>query len=111
MKKPVEVTKEFLHIWNSYQDLVEGLDGIISEQGELSDAYWKKNAMNDMDDISYEQPFKKDGKVFLNVDLAKLKTNLKDLLDGLDGWEINNKSSKYFKKSVITNAKLVLSKM
>lgn len=29
-------------LWNPYMAIVDIIDGIISEEGELSDRYWKK---------------------------------------------------------------------
>jgi len=97
-----------LELWNAYMGLVDGIDGIISEEGELSDAYWKDNVEKDLDEItSY---------VKMEHHIAEKKDmilkNLEELLDGLDGVIGSNKVSedRYFKKGVINTAKKVLNK-
>ena len=63
-------------------ELVEIIDGIISENGELSDSFWKSGVEQKLDELTPE-----------NVDLNFIKTHLieivqnyKDLYDGLEGW-------------------------
>lgn len=98
-----------IKLWNAYMGLVDGIDGIISEEGELSSSYWKDNVQADLDKIT--------GEVKTEADVKKnteaIMKNLTELLDGLDGYIGSGRieEDRYFKKGAIKNAKFILNWM
>lgn len=70
---------DLVDIWNEYIKLVDIIDGIISENGELSDSYWQTGVeQNIITDISTVQ------QIFDRQD--EIIKNFNDLYDGLQGW-------------------------
>lgn len=95
-------------LWTIYMGLVDGIDGVISEEGELSDAYWKDNVEKDLDEITgYVKTAKQIGEK-----KDEILKNLEELLDGLDGAIGSGRISedRYFKKGAINKAKKFLNK-
>lgn len=77
---------QLIELWNAYLSVIDGIDGIISEHGELPDSYFLPNVESDLDNItSGVEPKYPDAL----DDIARLESdiiqNSKDILDGLDG--------------------------
>lgn len=74
--------------WDNYIKLVNIIEGIISEHGNLSTSYWKDGVEKEMEDITFF--------VLTTDDVVKyekrIKTNFNLLLDGLSGWASEGKS-------------------
>ena len=77
-----ESRNEMLNLWNNYMKLVDIIDGILSEHGELSDSYWKPNTETDLDQITSTVKNVKD----INYNQQKIKDNFNNLIDGINGW-------------------------
>lgn len=83
---------QIIHFWGEYVKLVNIIEGIISEYGDLPNEYWQKGVQREMEDITF---------FVLTVDhVVKYKkriiANFNLLFDGLDGWSSEGKSiSKY----------------
>lgn len=92
-----------LDLWNTYMSIIDGIDGIISEHGELNDSYWKPDVETELNEIT--DSVKTVDDVKKNKD--RIMTNLKDLLDGLEGVMQSGSISvdRYFKSGVIEAAK------
>lgn len=73
---------ELVKMWNNYMKLVDIIDGIISEHGELPDNYWSDDCDSDLD-------FLTDAEItvdYIRDNIELIKKNFNDLLDGLSGW-------------------------
>ena len=81
-------TKQAITFWSEYIKLVDIMDGIISEHGELSLRYWKKGVETEMEDITFM--------VLTTDDVVRHKdritANFKLLMDGLNGWASEGRS-------------------
>jgi hypothetical protein len=95
-------------LWTIYMGIVDGINDIISEEGELSDAYWKENVEKDLDEITSYVKMKHQ----VDEKKAEILKNLEELLDGLEGAIGFGSVSedRYFKKGVINKAKKFLNK-
>ena len=106
MERRIKLFENFdndLDLWNTYMSIIDGIDGIISEHGELNDSYWKDGVEEELDEITSDTQTVADVK----KNKERIIANLKDLLDGLDG-VIQSRSisvDKYFKSGVIEAAK------
>jgi len=81
------VTTDFnklVDMWNEYLKLVDICDGILSENGELSDAYWKEGTEVELDRITNELGINNAHDIFKHR--AEIIQNFNDLYDGLQGW-------------------------
>lgn len=79
-----ENTIDPVAIWNEYIKLVDIIDGIISEHGELPIAYWKDGVETKMDEITKDYQISTPESI--TPVLSEIKQNFKDLYDGLTGW-------------------------
>jgi hypothetical protein len=85
-------SKQIFEFWDEYIKLVNIIQGIVSEYGELSTSYWQKGVETEMEDILF---------MVLTTDhVVKYKkriiTNFNLLMDGLSGWASEGRSvSKY----------------
>lgn len=83
---------QIIHFWGEYVKLVNIMEGIISEYGDLSLKYWQKGVQQEMENITF---------FVLSVDdvvkhKKRIIANFNLLFDGLDGWACEGKSiSKY----------------
>jgi hypothetical protein len=83
----------YIDLWNNYLSLVDIIDGVISEYGELPSSYWQDNCQQDLDNITSEQNVTVQ---YISDNETKIKTNFKELMDGLNGWMgAGNGISKY----------------
>jgi len=73
---------ELIDLWNNYAELVDIIDGIISEHGELSDSYWQTNVENDLDLITNQDITPE----YIERNKEEIIKNFKELWDGLIGW-------------------------
>lgn len=79
---------ELINLWNEYLKLVDIIDGILSEHGELSDAYWQTGLAEELDSITEVVKTTKD----VSDNKERIIKNAKSLLDGLTGWDEAGKS-------------------
>lgn len=88
-------------LWNAYVGLVEGIDGIYSEHGELPASYWKEGAYDRIESIMNSQP------TSAGTDIAD---SMRELLDGLDGATSSGavRVGRYFSRTAIKAAKEAL---
>jgi hypothetical protein len=75
-------------IWNEYVKLVDIIDGILSEHGELSSRYWIDSAYDELEDITNADVTIE----YITSNLSRIRQNFKDLWDGLEGWSISGHS-------------------
>lgn len=81
-------TDDLIIFWSEYLKLVDIIDGIISEHGELSESYWKTGLEDELDEITSTIKTSKD--IFDNK--QRIIDNFKSLKDGIDGWISEGKS-------------------
>ena len=81
-------SNQAMQFWGEYVKLVNIMEGIISEHGDLSLRYWQKGVEQEMEDITFF--------VLTTDDVVKhekrIKANFNLLLDGLSGWASEGKS-------------------
>lgn len=95
------VNEDLINLWNNYLKLVDIIDGIISEHGELSTRYWKDGLEEELDDITSNTKTTKD--IFNNK--QRIINNFNMLMDGIDGWLSEGKSiSRYGSLSKINKS-------
>ena len=95
------VNEDLITLWNNYLKLVDIIDGIISEEGELSTRYWKDGLEEELDEITSNTKTTKD--IFNNK--QKIINNFNMLMDGIDGWISEGKSiSRYGSLSKINKS-------
>lgn len=95
------VNEDLINLWNNYLKLVDIIDGIISEEGELSTGYWKEGLEEELDDITLNTKTIKD--IFNNK--QRIIENFNMLMDGIDGWISEGKSiSRYGSLSKINKS-------
>lgn len=93
-------------LWDAYIKFVDGIDGIISEHGELSDSYWKEGTEAELDSIT--------GSIKTVGDVQKNRERIIDnataLLDGLIGTLASGRISedRYFQPGAVNGLKTVL---
>lgn len=80
--------EDLINLWNNYLKLVDIIDGIISEHGELLTRYWKDGLEEELDDIISNTKTTKD--IFNNK--QRIIDNFNKLMDGIDGWISEGKS-------------------
>lgn len=100
-----------IDLFVAFTNLVDGLDGIISEEGELSDRYWKEDVQSRID--SYNDLWGKKAAIEAMPEekVKALKTLCDDIIDGLEGWESEGNSlGRYFKAGVIYKVRTILGK-
>ena len=84
-----ENNNNYLDIWNQYLKLVSIIDGIISENGELSDSLWREGVESKLDELT-------NGDVnlnFIKTHIDEIIQNYKDLYDGLEGWYMEGRKN------------------
>ena len=72
--------------------LIDIINGIISENGRLSNSFWKDNMEEELDEIA--STIKTIDDIRKNKD--KIIKNFNDLLDGLNGWTIGGRNISKF---------------
>lgn len=85
-------SEELIRKWNKYMDLVEIIDGILSEQGELPGSYWQSNVESDLDQLTST---KNVNPYYIKDNYELIKKNFEEIMDGLEGWQINNDIGKF----------------
>jgi len=94
-------------LWSTYMELVNGIDGIISEFGELPTRYWKEITANELNRITDVVKDISD----VNEERKNIKKNLEELLDGISGWTSEKgPPNRYFKPGVIEKARVEATK-
>ena len=87
----IEAKSDPVKMWNEYMKLVDILDGIISEYGELSSSYWKAGAETRLDDLTTK--IRTVGDIERNR--KQIIDSFKELMDGLNGWMSGHDVSRY----------------
>lgn len=97
----LKLKNELEDIWDNYLKLADIIDGIISEEGELSTRYWKNGVEDELYDIL--DSVKIVGDILDNK--QRIINNFNMLMDGLDGWKSEGKSlSRYGSLSKINKS-------
>jgi hypothetical protein len=97
--------QQLIMLWEAYMSIVNGIDGIISEEGELSNSYWKDNVEKDLDNITnYVKNIEQ-----IEEKKSDIIKNFGELLDGLKGAMASGRinQSRYFQKGVIAKAQAI----
>jgi hypothetical protein len=81
-------SNDLKNFWNNYLKLVDIIDGIISEEGELSTRYWKDGLEEELDNITSTIKTIKD----ISDNKQNIINNFKSLIDGINGWISEGKS-------------------
>lgn len=99
--------EELTNLWNIYMEFIEGIDGKISETGELESKYWKEEVEPELNRITRTVKTLSD----VSSESEEIIQNLKDLLDGLDGLisEQGNSIENFWETGVIRKARLLIS--
>lgn len=91
-------------LWIAFTNLVDGLDGVISEEGELPSSYWKGDVEERIN--KYNDHWSSSGKNITDKDIPALKQLVDDMFDGIDGYESEKGGmDRYFKSGVLSNIK------
>lgn len=77
-----------INLWNNYLKLIDIIDGILSEHGELSTRYWVDGLENEIDDITSN--IKTVGDIYNNK--QRIVSNFHKLMGGIKGWISEGKS-------------------
>ena len=102
--------KRNLEIWNAYMGVVDGLDGIISELGELPTNYFKDEVVKKMDNITTNRNIANISDVSNNIE--DIKSNAINIIEPLRAYISSGKISedKYFKAGVINKLDMLVKK-
>ena len=86
-----EAKSDPIKMWNEYMKLVDILDGIISEHGELSNSYWKSGAEDRLNELTAKIRTVSD----IENNRNQIINSFKELMDGLNGWMGGHDVSRY----------------
>jgi hypothetical protein len=87
----IETKSDPIKMWNEYMKLVDILDGIISEHGELSNSYWKSGAEDRLNELTAKIRTVSD----IENNRNQIINSFKELMDGLNGWMGGHDVSRY----------------
>lgn len=101
---------ETINMWNTYMEIVVGLDNISAETGEVLPSHINPKVIEEMNALS--TPISGVSLGYININEDRIKKNAKDLLDGIrtaiSKGDITEE--KYFKTGILNKMKTILSR-